>query len=95
MKKNKVKDVKLLKTNNGNFLFIPLDTISSILYSGFREIWSEQNINKQFADLDAQHQFKTNGFVVPMRFSNRIFIKHNENELDFLNQIKDINWILN
>ena len=93
--KNKIKDVNLLKTNSGIFLFIPLDTISRILYSGFREIWSANYINKQFADLDADHQFKDDGFVVPMRFSNRIFIKYNEDELDFLNQIKDNNWILN
>ena len=85
----------MLKTNSDNFLFIPLNTISRILCSGFREISSEQNINKQFVDLDAEHQFKTNGFVVSMGYSNRIFIDLDDKDLDYLNQIKDINWILN
>ena len=93
--KNKIKDVNLLKTNSGNFLFIPLNTISRISYSGFREIWSEHDINKQFADLDAQHQLKDDGFVVPMGYFNRISIDLNDSDLGFLSQIKDINWILN
>ena len=95
IKINKIKDVNLLKTNSGNFLFIPLNTISRILCSGFREISSEQDINKKFAKLDAQHQFKDDGFVVPMRYSNRIFINLDDKDLNFLSQIKDINWILN
>ena len=94
IKNDKVKDINLLKTNSGNFLFIPLDTIDRILCSGFREIWSANYINKQFVDLDADHQFKTNGFVVPMGFSNKIFINLDDKDLNFLNQIKDINWIL-
>ena len=85
----------MLKTNSDNFLFIPLNTINRILYSGFREISSEQDINKQFADLDAEHQFKDNGFIIPAGYSRKIFIYYREGELDCMNRIKDIDWILN
>ena len=91
-KKSGIKKVKLLKTNTGNFLFIPLDTISSLSCSRFREILSVDDINKQFADLRVQHQFKENGLIIPMGYSNRIFIDLND-DLDYLNEYKDINTI--
>ena len=87
-----IKKVKLLKANTGNFLFIPLDSISSLSISRFREILSVDDINKQFADLRVQHQFKENGLIIPMGYSNRIFIDLND-DLDYLNEYKDINTI--
>ena len=91
-KKTGIEEVKLLKTNTGNFLFIPLDSISSLSISRFREILSVDDINKQFADLRVQHQFKENGLIIPMGYSNRIFIDLND-DLDYLNEYKDINTI--
>ena len=91
--KNGIEEVKLLETNTGNFLFIPLNTIHQIEYSGFREISRADDINKQFADLCVQHQFKENGFIIPMGYSNRIFIKLEDKNLDYLNQYKNIHKI--
>ena len=90
LKKNSIGKVKLLKTNTGNFLFIPLNTILQIQYLGFREISKTDNIYKQFADLGVQHQFKENGLIIPMGYSNRIFIDLNDKNLDYLNQYKNI-----
>ena len=88
-----IKKVKLFKTNTGNFLFIPLDTISSLSCSKFREILSVDDINKQFAALRVQHQFKENGLIIPMGYSNRVFIDLKDDDLDYLNEYKDINTI--
>ena len=88
-----IKKVKLFKTNTGNFLFIPLDTISSLSCSKFREILSVDDINKQFADLRVQHQFKENGLIIPTGYSNRVFIDLKDDDLDYLNEYKDINTI--
>ena len=88
--KNKIKDVKLFKTNSENFLFIPLNIIKCISYSGFREKLNAHNINKQFADLGFELQFKEDGFVVPMGYSNKIIINFDDFELDYLNKFKDI-----
>ena len=55
---NGIEEVKLLETNTGNFLFIPLNTIHQIEFLGFREILRADDRNKQFADLGAQHQLK-------------------------------------
>ena len=93
IEKDKIENVKLFKTNNSNFLFIPLDTIGGISCSGFREIFSSNEIIKQFADLGAQHKFEDSGLIVPTRYSKRIFILLDESELDFLKQIKYINKI--
>ena len=90
LKKNSIGKVKLLKTNTGNFLFIPLNTILQIQYLGFREILKADDINKQFADLGVQHQLKENGLIIPMGYSNRIFIDLNDTNLDYLNQYKNI-----
>ena len=87
---NGIEEVKLLKTNTGSFLFIPLDTIHRIEFLEFKEILKTDDINKQFADLRLQHQFKEDGLIIPMGYSNRIFIKLEDNELDYLNQYKDI-----
>ena len=92
---NKIKNLKLIKANNENFLFIKLDTIKYILFSGFREILSAYDVNKQFPKLVVKHQFKGNGFVVPMRYSNKIFIELGDDDLDHFYQIKDIYKILN
>ena len=89
--KSKIAELKWFKVYNDDFLFIPLDTIGRISCSGFKSKLSSKEINKQFADLDIQHQFNTNGFVLPIRYLNRIFIELNDFELDYLNQIKDIN----
>ena len=88
--KNGIEEVKLLKTNTGNFLFIPMDTIHQIEYLGFREISRADDINKQFTDLSVQNQLKENGLIIPMGYSNRIFIKLEDKNLDYLNQYKDI-----
>ena len=95
IQKNKIEKINLLKTNKRNFLFIPSDTISSISCSGFREILSADDTNKQFADFDFQHQLDTDGFIVPMRYSSKISIKLDGNNLDYLNRIKQIKkyWI--
>ena len=90
LKKNSIGKVKLLKTNTGNFLFIPLNTIRQIEYLGFREISRADDFKKQFADLGVQHQFKEDGLIIPMGYSNRIFIKHDDDDLDYLKQYKDI-----
>ena len=88
--KNKIEKIKPFKTNTGNFLFIPLDVFWQISCSGFREILSVDDINKQFGDLDFQHQFKDNGFIIPAGYSNRIFVNLNDADLDCLSQYKDI-----
>ena len=93
-KENKIEEVKLLKTNTGNFLFIPLDTIGSISYSRLWEISRADDISKQFADLYIEHRFYDDGFVVPLRYSNKILIKPNDEELgNCLNQCKYIHHI--
>ena len=89
--KNKIENLKLLKTNADNFLFIPLDTINRISCSGFREVLDANDIIKQFVDLDVQNQFNTNGLILPVWYLNRIFIRLDDSELNFLNQSKDIN----
>ena len=89
-KKNGVEEVKLLETNTGNFLFIPLDTIHQIEYLGFREISRADDRNKQFAYLGVQHQLKENGLIIQMEYSNRIFIQLYDGKLDYLNKYKDI-----
>ena len=88
--KNGIEEVKLLKINTGNFLFIPLNTILQIEFLGFREISRADDRNKQFADLGVQHQFKENGLIIPMGCSNRIFIQLEDDKLDYLNKYKDI-----
>ena len=88
--KNKIEKIKLFKTNTGNFLFIPLDVIWKITCSRFREILSVDDINKQFADFNFQLQFKDDGFIIHVGYSNRIFINLNDSYLDYLNQYKDI-----
>ena len=95
IKKNLIKNVKLFKSNNANFLFIPLDIIYRILYSGFKKVFNVDNINKQFVDLGDKHQFNTDGFIVPMRYSDRVFVNLADYGLNFLNQIKDIRKIFN
>ena len=90
---NQIENVKLLKTKTGNFLFIPLDVISLISCSGSREILSADEINKQFADLEVLHHFEDKGYIIPMGYTNRIFIKLDDSELKFLNQFKNISQI--
>ena len=72
-----------------------MDIIGNLSYSRFREILSVDVINKQFADLRVQHQFKENGLIIPMGYSNRIFIYLKDKNLNYLNQYKDINKIFN
>ena len=93
--KKVIEEVKLLKTNSGNFLFIPLDIIGNLSYSRFREILNVDDINKQFSDLRVQHQFKENGLIIPMGYSNRIFIYLYDKILNYLNQYKYIYKIFN
>ena len=88
---DQIEKIILLKTNSDNFLFIPLDIVKCISCSGFREILSADDINKQFADLGFELQFKEDGFVVPMEYSNRIIVNFDDSGLDYLNQFKDIN----
>ena len=90
--KNGIEEVKLLKTNTTNFLFIPLNTIHKIEYLGFREILKIDDINKQFADLRLQHQSKEDGLIIPMGYSNRIFIQLYDGKLDYLNKYKCSSW---
>ena len=90
IEKNQMKDINLLKANRDNFLFIPLNIIRRILHSGFREILNADEINKQFADLAVRYQFGTDGFIVPMGYSNRISIELGDKDLDYLNRIKQI-----
>ena len=87
---NWIEEVRLLKTNTGNFLFIPLSIIKYISYSRFREVLNVDDINKQFADLGVQHKFKQSGLIIPMSYSSKIFIKHEDDDLYYLNQCKDI-----
>ena len=92
--KNQFKEIKLFKTNTGNFLFIPFDIIWRIFCSEFREILSTDDVKRQFADLGAQIQLDTNGFVIPMGYLNKIFFNSDEDELDYLNQIYKTNQII-
>ena len=87
----KIEEVKLIETNTGNFLFIPLDTIGSISYSRLWEISSADDISKQFSDLYIDYRFYDDGFIVPLIYSNRILINANDEELkNCLNQCKHI-----
>ena len=92
--KNKIENVKLRKVNAGTFLFIPLDTIHHISCSGFREIFSADDIKKQFADLNFHHQFSTNGLILPVWYLKKVFVTFDNSKLNFLNQFKDINELL-
>ena len=84
--------IKLWKAYTDNFLFIPLKAISHIIsYSGFREILNADDINWRSADFSAENQLKNNGVIIPMRCLNKIFIELNDSELDYLNQMGDIN----
>ena len=93
IEKNKIKNVKFLKANTANFLFIPLESIDCISCSGFKEVLSAEDINKQFANLCAQHQLDNNGLIIPMGYSSRIFIEFDNEDFDYLNKIEDINKI--
>ena len=91
---NKITEIKLITTCTDNFLFIPLETIGSIISnSGFREILSTKEISKQFADLGFNYQFNTDWFIVPMKYINKIFIELDDYGLTFLNQFIDINQV--
>ena len=85
-----MKDINLLKANRDKILFIPLNIIRRILHSGLIEILIVDEINKQFADLAVRHQFNTDGFIIPMEYSNKIFAGLGDQNLDYLNQIKQI-----
>ena len=93
IEKNKIEKIILFKENSGNFLFLPLDIIWRILCSKFREIWSAHDTNKQFADLGVEHQFRDDGLIIPMGYSNKIFIELGDSELELFNQFKDINQV--
>ena len=88
--RNKTKNVKFFKANTGNFLFIPLEIICRISCLGFREKLSAKDINRQFTDLGVKNHFDKDGFIVPMRYSNRIFVNLDDEDLNNLNQYKDI-----
>ena len=93
IEKNKIENVKLLKTKTGNFIFIPFDIIYHISYLGFRKILSEVDISKLFANLSVKNQFENTGLIISMGYSNRIFIELGDDDLDYLNQYKDMNQI--
>ena len=64
----KFEQVKLIKTDTSNLLFIPLNTIGMLMCSEFMPISSEHDIIKQFVDLDIEKLAKTNGFIVPLKY---------------------------
>ena len=68
-----------------------MDTIQYILCSGFREILNVDDINKHFADFSVQYQLEDSGLIIPLGYSNKMFIKPDDDNLDCLNQYKDIN----
>ena len=65
--------VKLLQTHTTNYLFIPLITIGKLTCSGFKSISSENDFNKQFADIDIEQLEKTEGFIVPLKYLDQTF----------------------
>ena len=77
----KFEQVKLLKTNTTNYLFIPLNTIGMLTCSGFKSISSEHYFNKQFADIDIKQQTKINGFIIPLKYLDNTFFKFDENSI--------------
>ena len=91
--KNKFDKIKLIKGLTENYLFIPLDTIGRILYSGFWKILDADKNIMHFAGLDVEHQINTNGFILPMWYPNKTFIELSDSNLNYLNKYKDINKI--
>ena len=80
----------LFKTDAGTFLFIPTKIVKGIMIRGKRKISHEQDIAEQLADLHNAPRFESDGLIVPIEYSKRIFIRLDDNELDYLNQIKYI-----
>ena len=70
-----MKKMKIIKANIGNSLFIPLDINNSIQISRLKEISIEMDLNRQFADLQIEPWFETSGFIVPIKYFSKIFIK--------------------
>ena len=46
-----------------------------------------------FANLSVKNQFENTGLIISMGYSNRIFIELGDDDLDYLNQYKDMNQI--
>ena len=67
-----------------------MNQIQYISSSRFKEILSSHNIKKQLSDLGFEHKFNTDWLFVPLGCSNRLFIDFGNDNLDYLNQYKDI-----
>ena len=84
IEKFQIENAKLFNTKTGFLLFIPLEIISGFMCLGFRKMFSAKDINRQSFDLGFEHQFNINGFAVPMRYLNRIFVELNDSELHYM-----------
>ena len=87
---DKMAKIILFKTDAGTFLFIPTKIVKEIIICGKRKIPCERDIAEQLADLHIKPRFKSDGLIVPIEYSKRIFIRLDDCELHCLNQIKYI-----
>ena len=88
---DKLANIRLCNTDaDDDFLFIPTEIVKGIIIRGKRKISGEQDIAEQLADLHIKPRFKSDGLIVPIEYSKRIFNRLDNNELDYLNQIKYI-----
>ena len=85
-----IEKMKILKANIGNSLFIPLETIYHIKISRLKEISTEMDINRQFADLKIEPWFEDSGFIVPIKYFSKIFIELKDFFSYSYNQIKEL-----
>ena len=88
---DKLAKIRLCNTDaDDDFLFIPTKIVKEIIIRGKGKISGEQDIAEQLADLHIKPRFKSDGLIVPIEYSKRIFIRLDDYELDYLNQIKYI-----
>ena len=86
----KMAKIELFETDAGTFLLIPTLIVKDIIIQGKRKIQCEQDIAEQFADLHNTLRFWSHGLIIPIEYSQRIFIKLDDCELHCLDQIEYI-----
>ena len=63
-------------------LFIPLETIYRLKFTGFKNISKMHDLNKQLSGLENQQPFKTREFLVPLKCLAKFLYTLNYNGID-------------
>ena len=79
---NKFKSGVLFKSDTIDYLFIPLEAIVKITYSGLKAYSSAHDINKQFANLKPQQYFNSSGLIVPLECMTKVFFQVNHETIE-------------